>query len=133
MFSHGKDAALYIEDAGGVEREITGFLTQAGHNFSVDTAETSVFGTGDKQYVPGMRDVTIPFTGRFDSTVDGYLVGILGMQRNYKFFPQGSAAGRIYYSGTAILTRYEPSADTGDVAGFTGEFQRTGPTTRGTA
>lgn len=129
-FTHGKAAAFYIADSGSTERNISGFHTQASLNRSADTAETSTFGSSDKSYVAGLKDATLPFTGRFDATVDGYLNGVLGTPTTFSYFPQGSATGFPKYSGTAILTRYEPTADLGDAASHTGEFQVTGAITR---
>lgn len=129
-FTHGKSAAFFIADSGATERNISGFHTQASLNRSADTAETSTFGTQDKTYVAGLKDATLPFTGRFDATVDGYLSGVLGTPTTWSYLPQGSASGLVKYSGTAILTRYEPTADLGDAASHTGEFQISGAITR---
>ena len=99
----------------------------------VETAEVTTLGDDDKVYVTGLRDRTISIEGKWDGTVDGYLSGLLGgTPRVWKVFPAGSAAGRPYYSGSAILTSYEVTSEVGDAIGFSAEFQNSGAVTRGT-
>lgn len=132
-FFHGKDAAVYVTDSGGSERNLTDYATSVGLPVEVETAEVSTLGDDDKVYVTGLRDRTISIEGKWDGTVDGYLSGLLGgTARAWKVFPAGSAAGRPFYSGSAILTSYEVSADIGDAVGFSAEFQNSGAVTRGT-
>lgn len=131
VFGHGKDAQLWITDSGGTERELTSYLKNATLPRSVDTAEASTFADDDKVYVVGLRDATMSMEGNSDPTVDGYLTGLLGgTPRAWAFCPRGSASTFVKYSGSAILTSYEPDADLGDVVGFSAEFQVSGPITR---
>ena len=131
-FYHGKDAAVFITDSGGTERNLTDVATSVGIPVEVETAEVTTFNDDDKVYVTGLRDRTISLEGKWDATVDGYLAGLLGgTARAWKVFPAGSAAGRPYYSGSAILTSYEVSAEIGDAIGFSAEFQNSGAVTRG--
>jgi predicted secreted protein len=132
-FYHGKDAAVFITDSGGTERNLTDVATSVGIPVEVETAEVTTFNDDDKVYVTGLRDRTISLEGKWDATVDGYLAGLLGgTARAWKVFPAGSAAGRPFYSGSAILTSYEVSAEIGDAIGFSAEFQNSGAVTRGT-
>jgi hypothetical protein len=132
-FYHGKDAAVFITDSGGTERNLTDVATSVGIPVEVETAEVTTFNDDDKVYVTGLRDRTISLEGKWDATVDGYLAGLLGgTARAWKVFPAGSASGRPYYSGSAILTSYEVSAEIGDAIGFSAEFQNSGAVTRGT-
>lgn len=132
-FYHGKDAAVYITDSGGTERNLTDVSTSVGLPVEVETAEVTTFNDDDKVYVTGLRDRTISLEGKWDATVDGYLSGLLGgTARAWKVFPAGSAAGRPFYSGSAILTSYEVTSEIGDAIGFSAEFQNSGAVTRGT-
>lgn len=127
---HGSKAVFTIQDSGGVVRDITTFLDQEGLARSADTAEVSTNGTTSKKYIPGLLDGTIPIGGPFDVTVDGYLNGILGMERNFVYQPQGPGTGNPNYAGAAILTSYEPDTAVDDAGRMTGEFQITGNVTR---
>jgi len=132
-FFHGKDAEVYINDSGGTERNFTSYATSVGIPVEVETAEVSTLGDDDKVYVTGLRDRTISMEGKWDATVDGYLSGLLGgTARPWKVFPAGSASGRPYYSGSAILTSYEVTSEIGDAIGWSAEFQNSGAVTRGT-
>lgn len=132
-FKHGKSAQIFINDSGSTEREFTSYANSVTWSRDVDTAESSTFGDDDKTYVVGLKDASFSMEGRFDVTADGYLDGLMGgTARAYKYFPQGSAAGLPYYSGSAILTSYETSSDLGDTVNFSAEFQNSGAPTRGT-
>lgn len=131
VFGHGKDAQIWVTDSGGTERELTTYARNATMPRSVDTAEASTFGDDDKVYVAGLRDATLTIEGLHDATVDGYLTGLLGgTPRAWAFCPRGSAATNVKFSGSAILTSYEPDADLGDVVGWSAEFQVSGAITR---
>lgn len=132
-FLHGKEAQVYITDSGGTERELSSYGVSVTFSRDIDTAEASTFGDDDKVYVVGLKDATFTLEGRLDATVDGYLNGLAGgTPRAYKIAPMGSVAGRLYYSGSCILTSYELTSELGDVVGFSAEFQNTGAPTRGT-
>ena len=77
-FAHGKAAVFKIADSGSTLRDVSNVINSAGLSRSVDTAEVTAYGAGDKAYIAGLRDATIPIEGLADPTVDGYLTGILG-------------------------------------------------------
>ena len=132
-FFHGKDAAVFITDSTGTERNLTEYATSVGIPVEVETAEVTTFNDDDKAYITGLRDRTISIEGKWDATVDGYLSGLVGgTARAWKVFPAGSVAGRPHYSGSAIITSYEVTSEIGDAIGFSAEFQSTGAVTRDT-
>jgi hypothetical protein len=51
---------------------------------------------------------------------------------SFEYGPEGSASGRIKYTGECICTSYEPGSPVGDVVTYSAEYQITGPVTRGT-
>lgn len=127
---HGSKATFTIQDSGGVVRDITTYIDSSGLARSADTAEVSTNGVLSKKYVGGLLDATIPTGGPFDPVVDGYLNGILGMARNFVYRPQGAGTGLPEYTGSAILTSYEPDTPIDDAGRQTGEFQVTGDVAR---
>lgn len=127
---HGSKAFFSIQDSGGVVRDLSALIDQSGLPRSADTAEVSTGGTTSKKFIPGLKDATIPIGGPFDVTVDGYLNGILGMERNFVYQPQGVGTGLPSYTGAAILQSYEPDTAVDDAGRFSGEFQVTGDVTR---
>jgi hypothetical protein len=127
---HGSKAVFTVQDAGGVVRDLSGFLDSEGLSRSADTAEVTVGGNTSKRYIPGLKDGTIPIDGPWDATVDGYLNGILAVERNFVYNPAGNGAGLVTYTGAAILTSYEPDTSVDDAGRISGEFQVTGDVTR---
>ena len=131
-FTHGSGAAFYVTDSGGTERNISSAITSITTSFPVDTAETSALGDTAKQYIPGLKDSSFSVEGSRDATIEGYVYGILGSSKAWAYFPEGSASGKVKYSGTAFLTSFDETSDVGDANKWSAEFQGTGAVTRAT-
>ena len=131
-FAHGKSTDFAIDDTGGSSRNISNTLTDVSFPQTIDTAETTAFGSSNKSYIVGLKDTTISVTGLWDATVDGYLSGTEPASRSFIFGPAGSTGGNVKYTGEAIMTNYSQGNPVGDVVTFTADFQVTGAVTRGT-
>ena len=131
-FAHGKSTDFAIDDTGGSSRNISNTLTDVSFPQTIDTAETTAFGSSNKSYIVGLKDTTISVTGLWDATVDGYLSGTEPASRSFIFGPAGSPGGNVKYTGEAIMTNYSQGNPVGDVVTFTADFQVTGAVTRGT-
>ena len=133
-FRHGKSTVFKVDNAAGTLTNISDTLTDVSFPQSVDTAETSTFGSSAKSYVVGLTDSTLSVSGNFDATVDAHLAGVLGQAASlsFEYGPEGSTAGYVKYTGEAYLTSYENSGAIGDVVSYSAEFQVTGAITRGT-
>jgi hypothetical protein len=130
-FAHGKSTDFAIDDTGGTSRNISDTLTDVSFPQTIDTAETTAFGSSNKSYIVGLKDTTISVSGIWDATVDGYLSGTEPASRSFIFGPAGSTGGNVKYTGEAIMTNYSQSNPVGDVVSFTADFQVTGSVTRG--
>ena len=64
-FRHGKNTAVLVD-----QYNISPFLNEVSSSQSIETADTSTFGTAAKTYVVGQNDATISFTGLFDGATD---------------------------------------------------------------
>ena len=133
-FRHGKSTVFKVDNSGGTLTDISNTLTDVSFPQSVDTAETSAFGSSAKTYVVGLTDATISISGMFDATVDAHLNGILGQAAtvSFEYGPEGSTSPNVKYTGEAILTSYEMSGAIGDMVSYSAEFQVSGAVTRGT-
>ena len=131
-FTHGKNAVLKVADSGATLRDISSVLNKTGLKRSAETAETSALGASSKSYIAGLKDATISLDGMADTTTSGYLDGILGVVTTWEFYPAGTTAGNVKYSGSGILTSLETGAEVGGVVSVTGELQVTGDVTRAT-
>jgi hypothetical protein len=136
-FRHGKLTNFQINDIGGNNRDISNVARECNLIRDADTAETSAFGTQDKTFVVGLVGRTFDVSGMFDATVDGYLNGILGQDIAapytgvFIYGPEGSATGRVKYTGAALCIAYNDNNVVNDMASFTASFQVTGAVTRG--
>lgn len=133
-FRHGKNTQFTIADAAATVRDISNTLNSVTMPRSIETLETTSFGSASKSYVVGFSDSTISVEGTFDATVDGFLSGLVGFETASAFVygPEGTTAGQVKYTGSAFLTSYEVNGGVGDIVGYSAEFQVTGAVTRGT-
>ena len=132
-FRHGKSTVFKVDNNAGSLTDISNTLTDVSFPQSVDTAETSAFGSSAKSYVVGLSDATLSVSGNFDATVDAHLAAIVGKADSvsFEYGPEGSTAGFVKYTGEALMTSYEKSGAIGDVVTYSAEFQLTGAITRG--
>lgn len=135
-FVHGKSAVFKLDDSGGTLRDLSSYLDDIGFPRDIETAETTTFGVAGsaKTYIVGLSDATISISGKFDSTADGYLAGVVGNSAtlSFEYGPAGSTGGNVKYTGECIMTSYEVSASVGDVVTASADFQVTGQITRTT-
>ena len=125
-FRHGRGTYVLID-----QYNLTPYFREANKASTVDTAETSAFGTFDKTFVVGMREGRITVSGMFDGTtaaVDEVLNTILGQEAavNVTYAPEGLAEGRHVYLCQSEETSHETTATISDVVGVTAELQGTG-------
>lgn len=131
-FVHGKSTHFSIDDTGGSARDISNTLTSVDFPETIETAETTAFGSTSKSYIVGLRDATLSVSGIWDATVDGYFIGTEPASRTFVYGPAGSTGGFVKYTGECILTSYAISNPVGDVVTFSADFQVTGNVTRNT-
>jgi hypothetical protein len=133
-FSHGSKAIFKIgtHAAPTVVTDLSTYANSVGVTMSRDSGEVSTFGVSSKQYVPGLKDATVPFEGPFDPTADQILWDDynFGDIVNFEYYPSGVATGNIKYSGKMFVTSYEVSSGVGDPNAVSGEFQVTGDVAR---
>ena len=131
-FAHGKSTDFALDDTGGTSRSLANTLTDVSFPQSIDTAETTAFGSTNKSYIVGLKDTTISVSGLWDATIDGYLSGTEPASRSFIYGPAGSTGGNVKYTGEAIMTNYSVSTPVGDVVTYSVDLQVTGAVTRGT-
>jgi len=133
-FVHGKSAVFKLDDSGGTLRDISAYLEQIGFPQPVEVAETTTFGKSAKTYITGLKDSSVSLSGKWDSTLDGYVAPTLGQAAtlSFEYGPAGSTGGLIKYSGECIVTSFEVSAGVGDVVSVSIDLQVTDAVTRGT-
>tara|TARA_Y100001937_G_C7136036_1_gene340087 strand:+ start:7136 stop:7546 length:411 start_codon:yes stop_codon:yes gene_type:complete len=133
-FVHGSDSVFKLDNAGGSLTDISTFVNNVDFPETADVAETSTLGASNKTYIVGLKDATISLGGLFDATVDAILGAVVGQSAtlSFEYSPEGTASGKVKYTGECILTSYTLSSPVGDVVGFSADLQVSGAVTRAT-
>ena len=133
-FVHGKSSVFKLDNASGSLTDISSFVNNVDFPETADVAESSVLGASNKTYLVGLRDASISISGLFDATVDAILGAVVGQTAtlSYEYSPEGTASGKVKYTGEAILTNYALSSPVGDVVAYSADLQCSGAVTRGT-
>ena len=133
-FTHGKDSVFKLDNASGSLTDISSYVNSVDFPETADVAETTVLGDDNKIYIVGLKDATLSLAGLWDSTIDGILGAVIGQAAtlSFEYSPEGTASGKVKYSGECILTSYAQSSPVGDVVGYSADFQVSAAVTRGT-
>lgn len=127
-FVHGKNATFSLDNAAGTLVDLSDYVTDVTFDRSIDTAEVSVMGLDDKQYIAGMRGATMSINGPWETTVDSHMEGVLGHANTLTF--NYSPDGTIVYSGECHLVSYNSSSPLSAAATWTSQIQITGAVSR---
>ena len=125
-FSHGKNVNVFLD-----EYDFSTYFNDVSASTTIDTAETSAFGTSAKSYVVGHRDGTVSLSGMFESTesvgTDQYFATALGSATKIKLIvaPEGHSNGAGAIMLQADDTSYEVSSAIADIVQASAEFQST--------
>ncbi len=141
-FVHGKNSIIKVDNAAGTLTDISAVANSVEMPRSLDTGETTTFGTSAKTYIAGLNDGTVSISGLYDPAVDATLsaavdavaAGTLATA-TVEWAPAGgpASASKPKFTCEVIWTSYSVSAGVGDVETFKLEGQRSGATTRATA
>ena len=134
-FVHGKNSVFKLDNASGSLTDISAFVNNVDFPETADVAETTNFGSsGAKSYIAGEDDGTFSLTGFFDATADAIFGAVIGQSAtlSFEYSPEGTASGKIKYTGECILTNYALSSPVGDAVAYSCDLQVSGAVTRGT-
>lgn len=100
-----------------------------------DVVDVTTFGNTGHKYTATLTDGGINIAGVWDKTATVGSYTVLSAQVGdldgaaFIYGPEGSATGKVKYSGTAILDTYAESAPVADVVRFTATFKISGAVT----
>lgn len=123
-FRHGKNVRIFVD-----EYDFSAYFNDMSASTTVDTAETSAFGTSAKTYIPGHKDGTVSLSGMFEGTADtgtdDFFSSVLGSSTKQQVIiaPEGHTNGTRAIALQADSTSYEASSPIGDVVQASVEFQ----------
>jgi hypothetical protein len=125
-FRHGKNVNVFLD-----EFDFSTYFNSVSASTSIDTAETSAFGTSAKTYVVGHRDGTVSLGGMFEGTAstgtDEFFDDALGNSTKTQVIiaPEGHSNGAGAIMLKADDTSYEVSSAISDIVQVSAEFQST--------
>ena len=133
-FVHGKNSVFKLDNASGSLTDISAFVNNVDFPETADVAETSVLGASNKTYLAGLKDANISLAGFFYATADAIFGAVIGQSAtlSFEYSPEGTASGKIKYTGECILTNYALSSPVGDAVAYSCDLQVSGAVTRGT-
>jgi hypothetical protein len=123
-FRHGKNVKVFVN-----EFDFSSYFTDMTATSSVETAETSTFGSSAKEYISGLQDGTVSVSGMFEGTAsvgtDEFFAAALASSSKIKVIvaPEGHANGNRAVMLQADETSYEVSGAIADVVQASAEFQ----------
>ena len=132
-FTHGKDSVFKLDNSGGSLTDISTYVNNVDFPETADVSETTTLGADNKTYIAGLKDATISLSGLWDATADAIFGAVVGQSAtlSYEYSPEGTASGKVKYTGEAILTSYAISSPVGDAVGYSADLQVSGSVTRG--
>lgn len=123
-FRHGKLTEVLLADF-----VASPYLNSAETSQTVETAETSAFGTQDKTYIPGQNDGSMSLSGLFDGSekaIDQLFSELTADEQAYPvtlLYDGGVKVGRSARAATVRQTSYDISSPVGDVVSLSVELQ----------
>lgn len=133
--SHGLLSVVKLND-GSQLRDLSAAGTSCNLDTSKDTVETTGFGATSKSHIPGLKDATISIEGNRDATIEGYVWTAFqdstAAGLDWEYYPEGTANGKVKYSGKGHVTNFTGSGSTDDATKWSAEIQVTGNVTRET-
>ena len=125
-FRHGKNTVVAINGF-----DATTWFNDATSTRTIDTAETTAFGSTAKTYIASMKDGTLSLKGMFDGTtgaVDEVFAGIIGAATDPVITVglEGASIGTGCHMVGAIETTYEVSSPVADLVKVSADFQADG-------
>jgi hypothetical protein len=134
MAKVAKTTVFKVDNASAVLTDISTKVHDVKFPRQADSLESTTFQQGgNKTFNAGLLSGTISVAFNYDATIDAHLAGVLGQDSpllNFEYGPNGSATGEVKYTGTCILTKYEPPAQVGQIIKGSAEFQISGAVTR---
>ena len=103
-------------------------------NESADTVEDTVMGDPARSFKPSLTSFDGTIDVYWDETdTDGQALLVPSAEVTIKFYPEGTATGDTYYTGTAIVTSRSISASFDNMVEMSIGVQGTGALTTATA
>jgi len=128
-FVHGKNVVIWVWDAAGTCRNLSGDKNSVTMSWSRNNPETTTFGKIAVQRIAGLHDVALSGAGIFNtddtSGIDAVFSGIMAASVNtlVQLAPAGSVSGCPLYSACYQMSKYDVVGPVNGVVAVNWEFQ----------
>jgi hypothetical protein len=138
-FKAGTTSAFYLTNAAAAVQNLSPYIDNTTVPQTVQTLETSTFGTAAKSFINGLTDGdTISISGPYDVAVHTHLTGLKAAQSagsalaGYIWGPGGSVASQARSAGSCWVSSYSVSSGVGGRVEYTASLQVSGAVSNGT-
>lgn len=138
-FQPGYKSAFYLANAAAALQNLSGFADNMTVPQTIQTLETSVFGTVSKAFIVGLTDGdVISLSGPYDVTLWTQLTALKTAQSAgsaaaaYIFGPGGSVATQARSAGSVYVSALNITTGVGGRVEYSASLQVTGAVTNGT-
>lgn len=131
---HGRNGDFRIDDSGGSLRDISRHVMSVSMDRDAPEIDTTTYQATAREFIADFSGATISIEGNANSTVMGYLHGIVGQAAgSFQWGPEGTTAGYRKMTGECVCTKVaENTAAAGQQNKFTATFRVDGAITFGT-
>jgi len=125
---HGKNSKLYIWDANGASRDVSGDMNSITATWSRDNTDSTTFGQDSIQRVPGIYDYKLTggaiFSGADTTGIDAVMAGVMAASLNtlVHYMPAGARSGSPLYSACMLVDQWELSGEVKSTVAATWSF-----------
>jgi len=128
-FVHGKNSVIYVWDAGGTCRNMSGDKNSVTLSWNRNNPETTTFGKVATQRIAGLHDGVLSGAGIWNSDassgIDAIFSGIMAasIPTLVQYAPGGSVSGCRLYSACYQMSKYDVVGPVNGVVAVNWEFQ----------
>lgn len=125
-FYHGKNTVVLLDDD-----DISQWLNSGSYQMTMDTAETTAYGSSARSYIPSFPGGTISLGGMFDATAGGIDEKLSALTTSQaaggapvacSMWPAGLSVGIRGLLASVYDTSYTPSSPVNDIVSFAADF-----------
>jgi hypothetical protein len=136
-FIHGRVTVFSYDNAAGALQDLSAYSPKADFSRAQDLLDVTTFGQTSKAWLAGYKDgddITIEFI--YDPTLESHLRLVMnlttGATQTYAFGPEGSASGKVRYTGESLMLSYKINAAVGAATTVSLTIRKTGAVTTDT-
>lgn len=129
-FSHGRLGYFKLAST-----DLSALMDNTDFDQGSDVHETTTYGKTWKTKAAGLKEGSFSIGGLYDSTAvtgsETVIPPLVGTVATFEYGPEGSAAGKVKYSGSAVVEKYSVSQPVGDMVRWKASLQTTDTVTKG--